>query len=131
MKPRRCMIPAVAESADGVAGQPPVQAYSGIFLRRSRPRAPLRECASPGCDVLHTVYQGDKVEILERTPTGWSKVRLVDRPAGIGWIPSDQLSYSPDRTTVGLAHVSCQCQQCSPVRCIPGRNPGPGHVASQ
>ena len=80
---------------------PSVQAYSAYFYVIPS-SAPLRECASPGCDVLHTVYQGDKVEILERTPAGWSKVRLVDRPTGIGWIPSDLLSYSPDRNTVGL-----------------------------
>ena len=93
--------PSVAESAAGLAGQPPVLAYSTYFYVIPT-SAPLRECPSPDCDVLHTVYQGDKVEILERDPSGWSKVRLVDRPAGIGWIPNDQLSYSPDRTTVGL-----------------------------
>jgi hypothetical protein len=80
---------------------PSVQAYSTYFYVIPS-SAPLRECASPGCDVLHTVYQGDKVEILERTGAGWSKVRLVDRPTGIGWIPSDLLSYSPDRKSVAL-----------------------------
>ncbi len=59
---------------------------------------PLRECAGQECDVLLTAYQGDRVEILERTSTGWSRVRLVDR-TGIGWIPNDMLSYSPDLKT--------------------------------
>lgn len=54
----------------------------------------LRECAAPDCAPLLTVYQGEKVEILERTNTGWSKVKLVDR-AAMGWIPSDLLTYSP------------------------------------
>jgi len=59
---------------------------------------PLRTCASPGCDTLLTAYRGEKVEILERTATGWSKVRFVDR-SGSGWILSDLLSYSPDLQT--------------------------------
>jgi hypothetical protein len=80
---------------------PSVQAYSGYFYVIPT-SAPLRECAAPGCEALLTVYQGDKVEILERTNTGWSKVRLVDKPAGIGWIPSGWLSFSPDRKSVAL-----------------------------
>jgi uncharacterized protein YgiM (DUF1202 family) len=73
------------------------QAYSGYYYVIPT-SVPLRECARPECAVLLTAYQGDKVEILERTTTGWSQVRLVDR-AAIGWIPSDLLSYSPDRIT--------------------------------
>jgi hypothetical protein len=79
---------------------PPAHAFSTYFYVIPT-SAPLRECASPGCVVLLTVYQADKVEILERTPTGWSKVRLVDR-AAMGWIPSNLLSYSPDRQGVAL-----------------------------
>jgi uncharacterized protein YgiM (DUF1202 family) len=101
MKLKRCMIPVLLSLLLVLLASAAVQAYSAYFYVIPS-SAPLRECASPTCDVLHTVYQGDKVEILERTANGWSKVRLVDRPAGIGWIPSDQLSYSPDRTTVGL-----------------------------
>lgn len=70
------------------------QAFSGYYYVIPT-SAPLREYAAHGSDVLLTVYQGDRVEILERTGTGWSRVRAVDR-AGIGWIPSDWLSYSPD-----------------------------------
>lgn len=70
------------------------QAYSGYFYVIPT-SAPLRECAAPECDVLLTAYRGDKVEILERTSTGWSRVRLVNK-TGIGWIPSDWLSFSPD-----------------------------------
>ena len=101
MKLRRLIIPALMSLMMVLLASPPVQAYSGYFYVIPN-SAPLRECASPGCDVLLTVYQRDKVEILERTPAGWSKVRLVDKPAGIGWIPNDLLSYSPDRTAVGL-----------------------------
>ena len=101
MKLRRCIIPVLLSLLILLLASPSVQAYSGYFYVIPT-SAPLRECASPGCDVLLTVYQGDKVEILERTGMGWSKVRLVDRPTGIGWIPSDLLSYSPDRKTVAL-----------------------------
>ena len=101
MKLRRWIIPVLLSLLILLLAGPSVQAYSTYFYVIPT-SAPLRECASPGCDVLHTVYQGDKVEILERTAAGWSKVRLVDRPTGIGWIPNNQLSYSPDRTTVGL-----------------------------
>ncbi len=121
MKPRRCMIPVLLSLLLVLLASPPVLAYSTYFYVIPT-SAPLRECPSPDCDVLHTVYQGDKVEILERNPSGWSKVRLVDRPAGTGWIPNNQLSYSPDRTTVGLPtyHVNAAV---FPSTCIPGRNP--------
>ena len=78
-----------------------VRAHSAFFYVIPA-SAPLRECANPGCEVLLTVYQGDKVEILERTAAGWSRVRLVDKPAGIGWIPNGWLSFSPDRKSVTL-----------------------------
>ncbi len=70
------------------------QAYSGIYYVTPS-SVSLRECPTNECAPLLTVYQGDKVEILERTATGWSRVRLVDR-AAIGWIPNAFLSYSPD-----------------------------------
>jgi hypothetical protein len=101
MKLRRFIIPGWLSLLLLLLASPPVQAYSGYFYVIPT-SAPLRECAAPGCDTLLTVYQGDKVEILERTPTGWSKVRLVDKPAGIGWIPSGLLSFSPDRKSVAL-----------------------------
>jgi uncharacterized protein YgiM (DUF1202 family) len=101
MKLRKLMIAAWLSLMILLLASPPVQAFSANFYVIPT-SAPLRECASPGCAVLLTVYQGDKVEILERTPNGWSKVRLVDKPAGIGWIPSDWLSFSPDRKSVAL-----------------------------
>jgi uncharacterized protein YgiM (DUF1202 family) len=101
MKLRRLMIPAWLSLMILLLASPSVQAYSAHFYVIPA-SAPLRECANPGCEVLLTVYQGDKVEILERTPAGWSKVRLVDKPAGIGWIPSDWLSFSSDRKSVAL-----------------------------
>jgi uncharacterized protein YgiM (DUF1202 family) len=75
----------------------PARAFSGHYYIIPS-STPLRTCPSPGCDTLLTAYRGEKVEILERTPAGWSRVRFVER-AGIGWIPSDLLSYSPDLQT--------------------------------
>jgi len=76
---------------------PSAHAFSGHYYVIPT-SVPLRTCASPGCDTLLTAYRGEKVEILERTTTGWSKVRFVDR-SGSGWVPSDLLSYSPDLQT--------------------------------
>ncbi|MHB8067499.1 MAG: SH3 domain-containing protein [Desulfobaccales bacterium] len=76
---------------------PSAHAFSGHYYIIPS-SVPLRTCASPGCDTLLTAYRGEKVEILERTPAGWSKVRFVDR-SGTGWILSDLLSYSPDLQT--------------------------------
>jgi uncharacterized protein YgiM (DUF1202 family) len=94
MKLRKLIIPFLLSPLILVLACSMAQAYSGYYYVIPN-SAPLREHPNPGSDVLHTVYQGDKVEILERSPTGWSQVRLVDR-SGIGWIPSDWLSYSPD-----------------------------------
>jgi len=94
MKLRKLIIPFLLSPLILVLASSMAQAYSGYYYVIPN-SAPLREHANHGSDVLHTVYKGDKVEILERTPTGWSQVRLVDR-SGIGWIPSDWLSYSPD-----------------------------------
>lgn len=80
----------------------PAAAFSGYFYVIPT-SVPLRECASPNCDVLLTVYRGDKVQILERPSTGWSKVRLVDK-TGSGWIPSDELSFSPDLQAKAAPH---------------------------
>jgi uncharacterized protein YgiM (DUF1202 family) len=94
MKLRKFIIPALLSALLLVLASPVAQAFSGYFYVTST-SFPLRECAAYECDKLLTAYQGDKVEILERTSTGWSKVRLVDR-AAIGWIPSNMLSFSPD-----------------------------------
>ena len=91
---------------------PPAQAFSGYYYVIPT-STPLRECAAPECDVLLTAYQGDKVEILERTTTGWSRVRLVDR-TGIGWIPSGLLSYSPDRKSVPMPTYYVNTSKSSP-----------------
>lgn len=100
MKLRKLIIPVLLSPLIWMLASASVQAFSGYYYVIPT-SAPLRECASPECDVLLTAYQGDKVEILERTTTGWSRVRLVDR-TGIGWIPSDLLSYSPDLKAVHL-----------------------------
>jgi uncharacterized protein YgiM (DUF1202 family) len=86
---------------------PSLHAYSSYYYVIPTSVA-LRECPGPECDTLLTVYQGDRVEILERTSTGWSKVRLADRAAAMGWIPSNLLSYSPDRkmTTMPTYYVN-------------------------
>jgi len=92
MKLRKLIIPVLLSPLILVLASALAQAYSGYYYVIPA-SAPLRECAAPECDVLLTAYQGDRVEILERTSTGWSRVRLVDR-SGIGWIPSDLLTYS-------------------------------------
>jgi uncharacterized protein YgiM (DUF1202 family) len=92
MKLKRMFAPGLLSLLALLLASPAAQAYSGIYYVIPT-SAPLRECASPACAVLSTVYQGDRVEILERTDTGWSHVRLADR-AAMGWIPSDQISYS-------------------------------------
>ena len=94
MKLRKSIIPFLLSLLIVVLACSMAQAYSGYYYVIPD-SAPLREHPGHGSDVLHTVYKGDKVEILERSPTGWSQVRMVDR-AGTGWIPSDWLSYSPD-----------------------------------
>jgi uncharacterized protein YgiM (DUF1202 family) len=92
MKLRKLIIPVLLSLLILLLAAPSVYAYAGYYYVIPN-AAPLRECAAPECSTLLTAYQGEKVEILERTSTGWSRVRLVDR-SGIGWIPSDLLTYS-------------------------------------
>ncbi|MFI5332033.1 MAG: SH3 domain-containing protein [Desulfobaccales bacterium] len=94
MKLTKLMIPALLSGWFLLQAGPLAQAYSGIYYVKPSSIS-LRECPANNCAPLLTVYQSEKVEILERTATGWTRVKLVDRPA-IGWIPSDFLSYSPD-----------------------------------
>jgi uncharacterized protein YgiM (DUF1202 family) len=102
MKLKRFIIPGVLSLLILVLVSPGVQAFSTYFYVTA-PSFSLRECASLECDRLLTAYKGDRVEILERTSAGWSRVRLVDRQA-IGWIPSDLLSYSPDLSGKPVPH---------------------------
>jgi uncharacterized protein YgiM (DUF1202 family) len=102
MKLGRVLIPLLAGTLLVIAASQTVEAYSGYFYVIPSSVA-LRECASPECDVLLTAYRGDKVEILERTSTGWSRVRLVNK-TGIGWMRSDQLSFSPDLKSTAPPH---------------------------
>lgn len=100
MKLRNFIIPMLLSLLILLLASPLAHAYSGVYYVTPN-TFPLRECAAYECSQLLTAYQGDRVEILERTSTGWSRVRFVDR-SGIGWIPSDLLSYSPDlRTRTG------------------------------
>jgi uncharacterized protein YgiM (DUF1202 family) len=94
MKLRKVIIPALPSLLILLLFCTLVQAYSGYYYVKPS-SVSLRECPANECAPLLTVYQGDQVEILERSSTGWSKVRQVGRSA-IGWIPSDFLSYSPD-----------------------------------
>jgi uncharacterized protein YgiM (DUF1202 family) len=94
MKLRRLMLPALLSTLLLLPAGPVAQAYSGVYYVKPS-SVSLRECPANDCAPLLTVYQSEKVEILERTSTGWSRVRLVER-AAIGWIPNDFLSYSPD-----------------------------------
>lgn len=93
MKLRRFLIPALLSPLLLLLASSWVQAYSGYYYVVPSSIS-LRECAANDCLPLLTVYQGEKVEILEKTSTGWSRVRLVDRSA-MGWIPSSMLTYSP------------------------------------
>lgn len=94
MKLRKLMVPALLSTLFLLQAVPLAQAYSGYYYVKPSSIS-LRECPANDCAPLLTVYQSEKVEILERTSTGWTRVKLVERPA-IGWIPSDFLSYSPD-----------------------------------
>lgn len=94
MKLRKLMMPALLSTWILLQAGPLAQAYSGVYYVRPSSIS-LRECPADNCAPLLTVYQGEKVEILERTNTGWTRVKLVERPA-IGWISSAFLSYSPD-----------------------------------
>ncbi len=98
MKLRKSAITMLLSPLLLLLASPLAHAYSGYYYVIPS-SAPLRECPANECAVLHTAYQHDKVEILERTETGWSKVRFVDRPTGWGWIRSNLLSYSQDLTT--------------------------------
>jgi uncharacterized protein YgiM (DUF1202 family) len=102
MKLRTSLIAALLSLLMVLLASSLVQAFSGVFYVTA-PSYTLRECAGPECGKLLTVYKGDKVEILERQDAGWSKVRLVDQE-GIGWIPSNMLSYSPDLTGKKVPH---------------------------
>jgi hypothetical protein len=94
MKLRNFLIPVLLSPLMLALASPLAHAYSGVYYVTPN-SFPLRDCPGYECGKLLTAYQKDRVEILERTGTGWSKVRFMDR-SGIGWIPSDLLSYSPD-----------------------------------
>ena len=93
MKLRNFIIPMLLSLPILLLASPSVHAYSAYYYVIPT-SVQLRECPAYECRALLTAYQGDRVEILERTSPGWSKVRLVDRQ-GIGWVPSDLLTYSP------------------------------------
>ncbi len=97
MKPSTVLILVLLSPLLLGLGGPPAHAFSGHYYIIPS-SVPLRTCASPACDTLLTAYQGERVEILEKTPAGWARVRFVDRE-GIGWMLSDLLSYSPDLRT--------------------------------
>jgi uncharacterized protein YgiM (DUF1202 family) len=94
MRLRTFIIPLLLIPLVLALASPAVHAYSGQYYVIPS-SVQLRECPGYDCRGFLTAYQGDKVEILERTGSGWSRVRLVDR-SGWGWMPSDLLSYSPD-----------------------------------
>lgn len=96
MKHRRFIVLGLLSSLVILMASPSAHAYSGYYYVIPN-SARLRTCPSHDCDTLLTAYQGERVEILERTGM-WSRVRFVDR-SGIGWMPSDLLSYSPDLRT--------------------------------
>ncbi|MDD2903504.1 MAG: SH3 domain-containing protein [Syntrophales bacterium] len=96
MKLRKFLFPILLSPLLLALASPLAHAYSAHYYVIPN-SVSLRTCPSHGCDTLLTAYQGERVEILERTGS-WSRVRFVDR-SGIGWMPSDLLSYNPDLRT--------------------------------
>lgn len=94
MKLRNFSIPVLLGLLWLLTVTPAAHAYSGVYYVTAT-SFPLRDCPAYECGRLLMAHQGDKVEILERTGTGWTRVQFVDK-SGIGWIPNDLLSYSPD-----------------------------------
>jgi uncharacterized protein YgiM (DUF1202 family) len=95
--------------------------YTGppvVFYYVSPTMTFLRSCPSYGeeCYVVETVYSGDRVELLERTDYGWSRVRL-ERTGAIGWMPSDLLSLSPLPPTYYVSMSSVYLRDCADYNC--------------
>lgn len=78
----------------------------------------LRSCPSYGdeCVIVATVYSGDRVELLDRSDYGWSRVRL-DRSGAVGWIPSDLLSLSPLPATYYVTMNNVYLRECGDHNC--------------
>ena len=51
----------------------------------------LRECAGPDCPFRRMLQKGDRLQKIDQTDHGWLKV-LVEKDAGIGWVPAQQVS---------------------------------------
>lgn len=51
----------------------------------------LRECPSPDCPFRKILLKGDRVQKIDANDQGWLRV-LVEKDAGIGWVPAAQVS---------------------------------------
>lgn len=78
----------------------------------------LRSCPSYGeeCVIVATVFSGDRVELLDRSDYGWSRVRL-ERTGVVGWIPGDLLSLSPLSTTYYVSMTNVYLRECGDYNC--------------
>jgi uncharacterized protein YgiM (DUF1202 family) len=56
----------------------------------------LRECPSPDCPFRKILLRGDRLEKIAENDQGWIRV-LVEKDAGIGWVPLAQLSDRPEQ----------------------------------
>ena len=76
MKLRKLIVPALLSMWFLLQTGPLAQGYSGVYYVKPS-SVSLRECPANNCAPLLTVYQSEKVEILERTSTGWSRVNTT------------------------------------------------------
>ncbi|MEJ2673320.1 MAG: SH3 domain-containing protein [Deltaproteobacteria bacterium] len=76
----------------------------------------LRDCPGYDCGIVTEVYSGDRVVILDRNDFGWARVQL-ERTGGIGWIPSDLLSYSPVPASFYVSLTTAYLRTCADYNC--------------
>jgi uncharacterized protein YgiM (DUF1202 family) len=76
----------------------------------------LRDCPGYDCGVVTEVYSGDRVVVLDRNDFGWSRAQL-DRTGGIGWLPSDLLSYSPVPASFYVSLTTVYLRACADYNC--------------
>lgn len=78
----------------------------------------LRSCPSYGeeCPVVATVFNGDRVLVLDRNQENWARVQL-DRTGVVGWLPGGLLSASPIPTRFYVAWTSVYLRDCADYNC--------------
>jgi uncharacterized protein YgiM (DUF1202 family) len=104
------LLPACQTTATG--GYPVSPTYNYVVPATTY----LRDCPGYECGIVTSVYGGDRVVVLDRNDFGWSRVQL-DRTGGIGWLPSDLLSYSPVPATFYVAYSTVYMRDCADYNC--------------